>query len=76
MKQVDKKKEKLQGYKESNFGNNELDISIMLYGIEDIPEDLRLMKSTRWDSDWCNKYAAGTRDRSIRIIASVDSEGS
>ena len=73
-KQVDKKlAEKLQGYKNQILENNELDISIMLYGIEDIPEDLRLTEVIPVGTViGAIKYAAGTRDRSIRIIASVD----
>ncbi|MEZ8391525.1 DUF3313 family protein [Vibrio splendidus] len=64
---------KLQGYKNVVLENKELDISVMLYDINDIPEDMRVTEFIPVGSViGAIKYAAGTRDRSIRILASVD----
>lgn len=64
---------KLQGYKNVLLENKELDISVMLYDINDIPEDMRVTEFIPVGSViGAIKYAAGTRDRSIRILASVD----
>ncbi|CDT94485.1 conserved hypothetical protein [Vibrio coralliirubri] len=64
---------KLQGYKNVLLDNKELDISVMLYDINDIPEDMRVTEFIPVGSViGAIKYAAGTRDRSIRILASVD----
>lgn len=64
---------KLQGYKNVVLENKELDISVMLYDINDIPEDMRVTEFIPVGSViGAIKYAAGIRDRSIRILASVD----
>ncbi|MEZ8246284.1 hypothetical protein BCT10_16435 [Vibrio splendidus] len=73
-KKMDEKlAEKLQGYKNVVLENKELDISVKLYDINDIPEDMRVTEFIPVGSViGAVKYAAGTRDRSIRILASVD----
>lgn len=69
----DKLKHKLQGYENSILANKVLDISVDLYGIDDIPEDMRVTEFIPVGSIiGAVKYAAGTRDRSIRVLASVD----
>ncbi|MCY9824530.1 DUF3313 family protein [Vibrio chagasii] len=69
----DKLKHKLQGYENVMLDNQVLDISVALYGIDDIPEDMRLTEFIPFGSIiGAVKYAAGTRDRSIRVLASVD----
>ncbi|MDA0154348.1 hypothetical protein OH460_18655 [Vibrio sp. Makdt] len=69
----DKLKHKLQGYENVMLDNQVLDISVALYGIDDIPEDMRLTEFIPFGSIiGAVKYTAGTRDRSIRVLASVD----
>ncbi|PMM52047.1 DUF3313 family protein [Vibrio splendidus] len=72
-KMEEKLAEKLQGYSNVILENKELDISVTLYDINDIPEDMRVTEFIPVGSViGAIKYAAGTRDRSIRILASVD----
>ncbi|EDK30603.1 hypothetical protein VSWAT3_25009 [Vibrionales bacterium SWAT-3] len=69
----EKLEHKLQGYENVMLDNQVLDISVALYGIDDIPEDMRLTEFIPFGSIiGAVKYAAGTRDRSIRVLASVD----
>lgn len=72
-KMAEKLKHKLQGYSNVFLDNKVLDISVTLYGIDDIPEDMRVTEYIPVGSViGAIKYAAGTRDRSIRVLASVD----
>ncbi|MFM2642884.1 DUF3313 family protein [Vibrio chagasii] len=69
----DELKHKLQGYENVMLENKVLDISVVLYGIDDVPEDIRVTEFIPVGSViGAIKYAAGTRDRSIRVLASVD----
>ena len=74
VKKMDEKlAHKLQGYSNVILDNKVLDISVMLYGIDDIPEDMRVTEFIPVGTViGAVKYAAGTRDRSIRMLASVD----
>ena len=66
-------KYKLPSYSNVTLENEVLDISVMLYGIEDIPEDIRITEFTPVGAIiGVIKYVAGTRDRSIHMLASVD----
>lgn len=69
----EKLEHKLQGYENKFLENKMLDISVTLYGIDDIPEDIRVTEFIPVGSIiGAIKYAVGTRDRSIRVLASVD----
>ncbi|PML07876.1 hypothetical protein BCT86_01215 [Vibrio breoganii] len=64
---------KLPSYPTKLLPNRTMDISVTLYDIEDIPENLRLTEYIPVGSViGAIKYATGIRDRSIRLVASVD----
>lgn len=64
---------KLPSHETKMLPNRTLDIILTLYDIEDVPEDLRVTEVIPVGTViGAIKYATGTRDRSVRLVASVD----
>ncbi|GEA51834.1 hypothetical protein VIN01S_26380 [Vibrio inusitatus NBRC 102082] len=64
---------KLPSHKTKMLPNRAMDISLTLYDIEDMPENLRVTEVIPVGTViGAIKYATGVRDRSIRLVASVD----